>query len=218
MVCIDDIFIFSWTVGDHLNHLDLILARLRQHRLFSKLSTFNRASLPFLGHVVGHDGVKMYQSKVQALDELPRLTTVPEVQSFQGLANYYRRFIRYYAVSPLRYPTSPRKASFWTGGEQEISFQNLRDAVKSAPVLQLADSSMLYIASCNASEIGIGAVFEQDSENGPHPVAFDSRKLSSAKINFLCTNGSYSQLSKLTRNCARTCMVVVSSSKRIIIH
>jgi Reverse transcriptase (RNA-dependent DNA polymerase) len=61
MVYIDDILIFSLTAEDHLKHVILILARLRQHQLFAKRSKceFNRASLPFLGHVVGQGGVEM---------------------------------------------------------------------------------------------------------------------------------------------------------------
>jgi hypothetical protein len=70
------------------------------------------------------------------------------------------------------------------GGDQENSFQNLKDAVKSASVLQLADSSKPYIVTCDASDIGIGAVLEQEGENGSHPVAFASRKLSSAEENY----------------------------------
>jgi hypothetical protein len=59
MVYIDDILTFSLTEEDHFRHVKLILERLRQHKLFAKLSTcdFNRASLPFLGHFVGQNGV-----------------------------------------------------------------------------------------------------------------------------------------------------------------
>jgi hypothetical protein len=70
------------------------------------------------------------------------------------------------------------------GGDQENSFQNLKDAVKSAPVLQLADSSKPYIVTCDASDIGIGAVLEHEGEHVSHPVAFASRKLSSAEKNY----------------------------------
>ena len=57
MVYIDYILISSRTAEDHLRHVGLILARLRQHKLYAKLSKcgLNRASLPFMGHVVGQD-------------------------------------------------------------------------------------------------------------------------------------------------------------------
>jgi Reverse transcriptase (RNA-dependent DNA polymerase) len=78
MVHIEDILILSRTAEDHLKHVKLILARFRQHQLLAKLSKceLNRASLPFLGHAVGQGGVEMQQSKVQALADWPRLTTV----------------------------------------------------------------------------------------------------------------------------------------------
>jgi hypothetical protein len=56
--------------------------------------------------------------------------------------------------------------------------------VKSVPVLQLADSSKPYIVTCDASDIGIGAVLEQEGEHGAYPVAFSSMKLSSAEKNY----------------------------------
>jgi hypothetical protein len=51
-------------------------------------------------------------------------------------------------------------------------------------VLQLADPAKPYIVTCDASDVGIGAVLEQESENGPHPVAFASRKLCGAERNY----------------------------------
>jgi RNase H-like domain found in reverse transcriptase len=67
------------------------------------------------------------------------------------------------------------------GEDQENSFRNLKDAVKSAQVLQLADPAKPYIVMCDESAVGLGAVLEQESENGPHPVAFASREPSGAE-------------------------------------
>jgi RNase H-like domain found in reverse transcriptase/Reverse transcriptase (RNA-dependent DNA polymerase) len=187
MVYIEEILIFSRTEEDHFRHVKLILARLRQHTLFAKLSKceFNRASLPFIGHVVGQNGVEMQQSKVQALAAWPRLTTVTEVQSFMGLANYYPRFIRDFArISAPLSELTKKGVHFEWRGDQKNFFQNLKDAVKSAPVLQLADPAEPYIVTCDASDVGIGTGLEQESENGPHPVAFASRKLYGAERNF----------------------------------
>jgi Reverse transcriptase (RNA-dependent DNA polymerase) len=126
MVYIDDILIFSRTENDHFRHVKLILERLRQHKLFAKLSKceFNRASLPFLGHVVGQNGVKMQQSKAQCLAAWPRLTTVTEVQSFLGLANYYRRFIRDFArISASISELTKKGAPFEWGETRKIHFE-----------------------------------------------------------------------------------------------
>jgi RNase H-like domain found in reverse transcriptase len=108
-----------------------------------------------------------------------------EVQSFLGLSNYYRRFIRDFArISAPLSELTKKGVPFEWGGDQEKSFQKVKDAVKSAPVLQLADPAKPYIVTCDASDVGIGAVLEQETENGPHPVAFASRKLSGAEINY----------------------------------
>jgi RNase H-like domain found in reverse transcriptase len=57
-------------------------------------------------------------------------------------------------------------------------------AIKNAPVLQLADPTEPYIVTYDASDLGIGAVLEQEQDDGPHPVAFASRKLSGAERNY----------------------------------
>jgi hypothetical protein len=52
-------------------------------------------------------------------------------------------------------------------------------------VLQLAHPAKPHIVTCDDGDVGIGAVLEQESENGPHPVVFASRKLSGVEKNYL---------------------------------
>jgi hypothetical protein len=96
--------------------------------------------------------------------------------------NYCRRFIQDFACVSAPLSELTKKGVPFEWGGRENSFQNLKNAVKSAPVLQLADSSKPYIVTCDASDIGIGEVLEQEGEHGSHPVAFAS--LSSAETNY----------------------------------
>ena len=49
--------------------------------------------VPFLGHVLSENGISVDPSKVQEVMEWKAPTSVHEVQSFLGLAGYYRHFI-----------------------------------------------------------------------------------------------------------------------------
>jgi hypothetical protein len=49
--------------------------------------------IPFLGHVVSPEGITVDPSKVKEVLDWKPPTTVSELRSFLGLANYYRRFI-----------------------------------------------------------------------------------------------------------------------------
>jgi hypothetical protein len=73
---------------------------------------------------------------------------------------------------------------FKWGRDQKNYFQNLKDALKCAPALQLADPANPYIVTWDKSQVLIGAILKHENKNGPHPVGFASRKLSAAERNY----------------------------------
>jgi hypothetical protein len=96
VVFIDDILIYSKNEEEHAQHLRIILTRLREHQLYAKFSkcAFWLEEIQFLGHVLSAMGIAVDPSKVKDILESKPQTTVHQVQSFLGLAGYYRRSIQ----------------------------------------------------------------------------------------------------------------------------
>jgi hypothetical protein len=96
MVFIDDILIYSRSEEVHEEHLYLILQKLREHRFYAKLSKceFWLKQVVFLGHVISKGGISVDPSKVLDVLSWNAPTSVGDIQSFLGLAWYYRRFIK----------------------------------------------------------------------------------------------------------------------------
>jgi hypothetical protein len=95
VVFIDDILVYSKNEEEHVGHLDVVLQRLREHRLYAKLSKcdFWLKEIKFLGHTISQVGIAVDPDKVQEVMNWKPPTTIRQVRSFLGLAGYYRRFI-----------------------------------------------------------------------------------------------------------------------------
>ncbi|CAI7932408.1 unnamed protein product [Closterium sp. NIES-54] len=187
IVFLDDILIFSKSLEEHAQHLRIVLDTLRQHRLYAKLSkcTFTRSSIGFLGHVINSQGIAMEPAKVQCLADWPAPRTVTELQSFIGLAKYYRKFI--FNFSHICAPLTDlfrQSAAFQWGLPQQTAFSSIKAALTSAPVLTVADPSRPYFIWTDASDVAVGAILCQDHGHGMQPLAFESRKLQPAERNY----------------------------------
>jgi hypothetical protein len=95
VVFIDDILIYSKNKEEHAQHLQIVLTRLREHQLYAKFSKcmFWLEEIQFLGHVLSVKGIVVDPSEVKDILDWKPPTTIHQVQSFLGLAGYYRRFI-----------------------------------------------------------------------------------------------------------------------------
>jgi hypothetical protein len=95
VVFIDDVLVYSRSEEEHEEHLHLALQKLRENRLYAKFSKceFWMKQVAFLGHVISKGGISVDPIKVQDVLSSNVPTSVGDIQSFLGLAGYYRRFI-----------------------------------------------------------------------------------------------------------------------------
>uniref|UniRef100_A0A1A8HG02 Gypsy retrotransposon integrase-like protein 1 n=1 Tax=Nothobranchius korthausae TaxID=1143690 RepID=A0A1A8HG02_9TELE len=210
LIYLDDIVVFSSSVEEHLQRLEMVLDRLQREGLKVKLAkcAFFQKEVGYLGHVISGRGVATDPKKVQAVAEWQTPTTTSELRSFLGFASYYRRFVEGFAklAAPLHKLVAEtvkgkglRKSnrdlsSFWTA-ECQTSFEALKTKLTTAPVLAYADFSLPFILEVDASHGGLGAVLSQEQEGKVRPVAYASRGLrpnernmenySSMKLEFL---------------------------------
>jgi hypothetical protein len=81
MVFIDNILVCSRSEEEHEEHLHLVLQKLRDHRLYAKLSKceFGLKQVAFLGHIISKGGISVDPSKVQDLLSLKMPTSVGDI-------------------------------------------------------------------------------------------------------------------------------------------
>ncbi|WZY93867.1 hypothetical protein YC2023_066196 [Brassica napus] len=183
IIFIDDILIYSKDEESHRKHLRAVLERLREHKLFAKLSkcSFWQKSIGFLGHIVSDQGVLVDPEKIRAIKDWPRPRSATEVRSFVGLAGYYRKFVKGFTSLAQRMTrlTGKDVKSTWSK-ECTRYFSALKDRLTSAPILVLPEADQPYVVYTDASITGIGCVLTQHGK----VIAYASRQLKKHEGNY----------------------------------
>ncbi|GBG78902.1 hypothetical protein CBR_g28616 [Chara braunii] len=182
---LDDILVFSKTLQEHQGHLRQVLEELREanFKINAKKCEWAKTQVLYLGHVLDGDGIKLEDSKIAAIRDWPTPRTLTELWSFLGLANYYRKFVRNVSTiaAPLR--RLLKKEAIWQWDKDCTSaLKKLKRALIEYPVLKVADPSLPFVVTTDASQYGIGAVLQQDNGNGYRPVEFMSARMPSEKV------------------------------------
>lgn len=189
-VYLDDIIIYAKDLPDHSQKITEIFQRLRQYNL--KLQPlkceFLRKEVNYLGHQITDEGVKPDPQKISCVKQFPIPRNVKEVKSFLGLSGYYRRFIRNYGqiAKPLTSLLKKDVTFRWSDLCQQ-SFEQLKDLLTQAPILQYPDFSKTFNLTCDASDYAIGCVLSQGPIGKDLPIAFASRTLNKAEVNYNTT-------------------------------
>ena len=175
VVYIDDLMIFMPTDNQE-EHDRIMLEVLRQlcdNVLFVKSEKchFRVTEVNFLSMIVSHDRIKMDPEKVNAVLKWPEPTNVKQVHTFLGLSNFYRRFIKDYAIiSHPMVDLTCKDVMFNFGDKEKALFEALKAAFTTVPMLQYPDQDHEFHLETNASEFTIRGVISvkcDDSEFRP---------------------------------------------------
>ncbi|XP_065224345.1 uncharacterized protein K02A2.6-like [Planococcus citri] len=188
----DDVKIASATAKEHLMRVRKFFELCRKFniRLNKKKCDFLTDRLTYLGYEIDSNGVHKTQEKIEAVLNAKQPRTAAELKSFQGLVNYYARFVP--NMSQLFAPLGKllqKNARFKWNKACSAAFENIKKEIASDRVLTHFDPSKKLILATDASPEAIGAVLSHEDENGERPIAFVSRKLTP-------TEQRYSQIDK----------------------
>ncbi|RDX84217.1 Retrovirus-related Pol polyprotein, partial [Mucuna pruriens] len=143
-----------------------------------------------LGHLVSNRGIEVDKAKIDIISSLPNPSSVREVRSFLGHAGFYRRFIKNF--SKLALPLSKllqKDVEFNFDQPCVEAFQELKNRLTSAPILQASNWDLPFELMCDASNLALGAVLGQRAGVGlpVHVIAYASRTMDSAQQNYTTT-------------------------------
>ena len=196
---LNNICIFGSSTDEMLDRIAMVLQHLKDFNLKIKPKKlfFFQSNVLFLGHMLSKDGILPNPEKVSKVKNWPIPKMVKEVHSFLGLASYYRRFIPKFMkwANPLHdlicpIVTKKKRARMglpsltpdlppfrWDSDHQE-SFDRLKEALISSPILAYPDYNKPFILETDASLKGLGAVLLQEDDDGNfHIISYASHTL-----------------------------------------
>jgi len=186
-VYLDDILVSGDDAQAHLENLRALLQRLSEKGLRCRREKcrFAQPVVEYLGHLLSHEGVAK-GPKVDAVKQMPRPKDVPSLKSFLGSVQFYSKFIPNLSTltEPLHKLTRRDVPWRWKA-EQEAAFEQLKQVLCTDTVLAHFDPKQDIGISCDASEVGLGAVlFHRYEDGSERPIANISKTLTTTQRNY----------------------------------
>ena len=186
----DGFSIYGKTLDHCLLNLDKVLQRCQGKDLVlnQKKCHFIVHEGIILGHLVSERGIEVDKAKIEVIEELPPPVNVKGICSFLGHAGFYRRFIKDFSqiARPLMNLLA-KDAPFEFTDECLDAFHTLKKALISTLIIQPLDWSLSFKIMCDASDYAIGEVLGQIKDKKHHAIAYASKTLIGAQLNYATT-------------------------------
>ena len=185
---IDDVVIFSDNWSDHIRQIERFFQIMREAKLTINLmkSEFGKATVKYLGHIVGQGQVRPLDAKIQTIVKYPIPTSRRELARFLGMAGYYRSFCLNFSdiAAPLTNLLSKKVKFVWTD-DCQLAFDKVKLLLQKSPVLKSPDYEKPFKLIIDSSDVGTGSVLVQEASDGlDHPVSYFSKKFLKYQKNY----------------------------------
>ena len=162
-IFVDDFTVYSQQ-QQHLLYLRMVFQRCREKRIclnpFKCVFCIWKGQL--LGHIVSQQGVQMSADKVSDLINAKAPTSVTEVSSFLGYANFYRHFVEHFAAIAIPlYELTQKDVPFTWTTECQKAFEQLKPTIASEPILRQPNWDTIFHVHVDASSIALGSILAQ---------------------------------------------------------
>jgi hypothetical protein len=137
---------------------------------------------------VSERGIEVNRAKIEVIEQLPPPVNIKGIQSFLGHCGFYRRFIKDFShiARPLTNLLA-KDVPFEFDDACLKSSNILKEALISAPIIQPPDWSLPFEIMCDASDYAVGAVLGQTKDRMHHAIAYASKTLTGAQLNYATT-------------------------------
>ena len=167
LVYIDDI-VFLSNSKEHMFQLIEqlhIISTKTNLKLAPEKSFFRLLKVKFLGHEIGYNTIKPFDSKIAAIHKIPSPIGKVALMNFIGALNFYTKVIEKLHINiksfyNLLHEKTPLQ---WTD-EHESLFQKMKKSLTSETELTIPYTKHTFFITVDASLIGLGAVLFQLNE------------------------------------------------------
>ncbi|KAL2236614.1 UNVERIFIED_CONTAM: Retrovirus-related Pol polyprotein from transposon [Sesamum indicum] len=186
-VYVDDMLVKSQQPDEHLEHLKVAFAIMREHgmKLNPSKCTFGVGGGKFLGYMVSERGIEANPEKIEAILNLKSPTSIKEVQKLTGRIASLNRFISRSADRNLHFFKILRKVKGFNWTEEcEQAFQELKIYLRSPPLLanpREGDVLYLYVA---VSDDAVSSVLIKEEGKVQNPVYYVSKMLQGVETRY----------------------------------
>ena len=135
-------------------------------------------SMTYMGDVLSGEGLKVSEEHVKAIVEALAPPNQSDLSSFLGCVQLCAKIIpKFVTISSPLWDLTCKAAEWSWGPREDKGFRDVKTRLTHAPVVAFHRQGAPTRHMTDASSVGIGAILEQEQEDGSYrPIYYSSRK------------------------------------------